>query len=581
MMSFPVVSRELIAAARRPSTYWTRLGAGASGLGVCVLAFASAAKIGNAAASENLFEAFTAVMLVYCYLAGLLAADSLSSEKREGTLGLLFLTDLRGRDVVLGKLAATSLNAAYGVVSVIPILAVCFLFGGLDLSRFCVVFLCALNLLFLSLGAALFSSSVCVSARRAAGLALVILVLLVLLPVAIAYFVFEALGLSPEWILRCSPVWTIQLVSDYGHRFSPAFRLTGFMGFFRLVLDYAPSFAIVHALGWILFLAACRRAPRSWQTREPSRRWVMASEWERRFVEGATAAKLAWRRECLGRNAYFWLAGRERHRGRLPWIFIASIFLIWLMGWWNTGLDSYWLRPWTSMVYVLLLQGFVKAWFAVQASQQFIEDRRCGALELLLTSPLSAVEIVSGQWEALRTQFLRPVAAIVLLEVALVLSVEIFGERGVSHWVIIGVVNIILIPLDFWALGGAAMAGTLSAARYQSAALVSIAPVLLGPWLVILVFRNADYGLNAGIMALPWLALCSAVDLAVGWRARARLFRDFRSSASARYSGKAGSRGLWRALRSLRMGDRGLGETAGGKSGGKTGELDVGSEYET
>ena len=40
-------------------------------------------------------------------------ADSLSAEKREGTLGLLFLTDLRGYDVVLTPTQRAALpNAA-------------------------------------------------------------------------------------------------------------------------------------------------------------------------------------------------------------------------------------------------------------------------------------------------------------------------------------------------------------------------------------------------------------------------------------------------------------------------------------
>ena len=45
----------------------------------------------------------------YCLLEGTrLAADCRGEEKREGTLGLLFLTDLQGYDVVLGKYLATS-----------------------------------------------------------------------------------------------------------------------------------------------------------------------------------------------------------------------------------------------------------------------------------------------------------------------------------------------------------------------------------------------------------------------------------------------------------------------------------------
>ena len=63
-------------------------------------------------------------------------ADCLSQEKREGTLGLLFLTDLKGHDVVLGKLVATSVRGFYGLLAVFPVLAVPLLLGGTTSGEF-------------------------------------------------------------------------------------------------------------------------------------------------------------------------------------------------------------------------------------------------------------------------------------------------------------------------------------------------------------------------------------------------------------------------------------------------------------
>src|SRR5256885_5281345 len=64
-----------------------------------------------------LFRALFGFAFVYCLFIGArLTADCLSEEKREGTLGLLFLTDLKGYDVVFGKLAATSVNSIYALV---------------------------------------------------------------------------------------------------------------------------------------------------------------------------------------------------------------------------------------------------------------------------------------------------------------------------------------------------------------------------------------------------------------------------------------------------------------------------------
>jgi hypothetical protein len=61
-------------------------------------------------------------------------ADALSEEKREGTLGLLFLTDLKGYDVVLGKLLATSLTSFYGVLAIVPPLSIPLLLGGVTVG---------------------------------------------------------------------------------------------------------------------------------------------------------------------------------------------------------------------------------------------------------------------------------------------------------------------------------------------------------------------------------------------------------------------------------------------------------------
>src|SRR6185503_4750639 len=58
-------------------------------------------------------------------------ADALSEEKREGTLGLLFLTELRAFEVVLGKMVARSLRGFYGMIATLPIFTFCVLLGGI------------------------------------------------------------------------------------------------------------------------------------------------------------------------------------------------------------------------------------------------------------------------------------------------------------------------------------------------------------------------------------------------------------------------------------------------------------------
>ena len=119
MTVFPVVGRELRVASRRPWTYWSRLVAVGVGLMICSWFLMVRGGIGIQVTGEPVFYVASAMALGFGLLAGLLfSADSVSSEKRDGTLGLLFLTDLKGYDVTLGKLAATSLGAFYGLIAV-------------------------------------------------------------------------------------------------------------------------------------------------------------------------------------------------------------------------------------------------------------------------------------------------------------------------------------------------------------------------------------------------------------------------------------------------------------------------------
>lgn len=56
-----------------------------------------------------------------CLGAGVfVTADCLSEEKRDGTLGLLFFTDLCGYDIVLGKLTAQLVHLGYALLAIIP-----------------------------------------------------------------------------------------------------------------------------------------------------------------------------------------------------------------------------------------------------------------------------------------------------------------------------------------------------------------------------------------------------------------------------------------------------------------------------
>src|SRR5689334_15521984 len=123
MRFLPIVVRELLEAARRRGTYWIRVGAAGAGLLVGGWILIIPGMTTPQTLGLTLFIPLAVIIYIYCTFIGVFrTADCLSEEKREGTLGLLFLTDLKGYDVVLGKLVASSLHAFYGVLALMPVL---------------------------------------------------------------------------------------------------------------------------------------------------------------------------------------------------------------------------------------------------------------------------------------------------------------------------------------------------------------------------------------------------------------------------------------------------------------------------
>src|SRR2546427_5571596 len=126
MTILPIVERELRGAARRPGTYWLRVTAAFVAIAVFgwMLLTLLRDNVPSTVHGRYLFRALFGLAFGYCLFIGArLTADCLSEEKRNGTLGLIFLTDLKGYDVVFGKLAATSLNSVYALLALLPVIS--------------------------------------------------------------------------------------------------------------------------------------------------------------------------------------------------------------------------------------------------------------------------------------------------------------------------------------------------------------------------------------------------------------------------------------------------------------------------
>src|SRR4051812_12179371 len=132
MNIWPVMQRELAFAARQRKTYRGRVVVGAITTAALMSLFYVHSKFGLGLLGRSfVMQGFSQVLFWGMFFGGAaLTADALSKEKREGTLGLLFLTPLKASEIILAKLFSVALQSIYSSLTFLPLLATPFLFGG-------------------------------------------------------------------------------------------------------------------------------------------------------------------------------------------------------------------------------------------------------------------------------------------------------------------------------------------------------------------------------------------------------------------------------------------------------------------
>lgn len=314
MTFLPIVERELRVAARRSGTYWSRTQVAMAGLvPTFFMLVGPTGFMTPAQRGAQIFQVLAFLAFFFAIISAVrFTADCISSEKREGTLGLLFLTDLKPSDVVIGKLAATALNAVSGLVGLIPVLAIPTLLGGVTLGDVGRLSLVLLNSLFFALSVAMFISVVSWHERKAAGLSTIVLLAFCIgLPV-VGGIIADSGGagqLAPLFA-QASPGYALAFVR------SGSFAAASGQFWFSTI--------VTHALGWIFFALACWRLPAAWQDRPTKSLLDRWRDWCRDLVMGNAASRVVFRRYALGLNPVFWLASRERRAVWYPWILLGS-----------------------------------------------------------------------------------------------------------------------------------------------------------------------------------------------------------------------------------------------------------------
>lgn len=532
----PVVERELRLASRGSSTYRWR--SGVVGVGLAAMALLTGALSSGAAPpnilGQSMFVTLVAVSSVYALLAGLVVtADTLSREKREGTLGLLFLTDLRGFDVVLGKIAASSLNTVYGLVGLLPLIAIPVMLGGVTIGSGVLSAVSILNLLFVSLSLGIAVSALSWDERRAAFASLILGLCLALGPISMSMWFSGDRRLAIA-LAACSPLAPLTLTA------TPTLsQMLGGAGssldlaFFGLLL--LPS----HLLGWGFLVLAGRWSGSVWHSRggAPVRRTVD----ERVFNARDPAARARARKRLLDVHPLVWLL--ERHPGKRYYAdgLAVSILAIWFFGFRSYGTNMFGGPTWFLIVPLSVTIHLVfAAWVVAESSMRWIQDRRSGALELLLCTSLTDRDLIRGHELALRRLFLRPVVVLILAEV----FVAFFGFDDLADrdsirgcWMMLALAWAVGCDLRALSWIGFRLAVSLPSVNRVGALALAITPMgpLVGALLTItgwnLVFGNMQ-PIRFGGGLLVWAAWVVVIDGVVGlWICRRWVVRELRAAA--------------------------------------------------
>ncbi|MCP5519681.1 MAG: ABC transporter permease [Verrucomicrobiales bacterium] len=530
MNVLPVIQRELQAASRRGATWHLRV------------AFACAAVLALGAGlvfPDVRLDERGQVVLVCLAVGGFalslftgayLTADTLSAEKREGTLGLLFLTPLNGRDIVLGKMACHSLQVGVGWLAVFPMFYLPVMLGGVLWTEVGRLLLALLLTMALSIAFGMFWSTVCTEARTAVLATVVTMLLLALLPWLPAFLVavFGRRGFTLQGFAECSPMTPV--VQAFQDNYRHVWR--SFLGTTPGAVVYWRSAAVAGGLSLALVFLSGTLLPRLWRRAEsagsrPARRRAPPAAWQERVRSDERLLALA------GSPA-LWLAARGAAEARwlrgLRWL---TLLFFGLMLFVSVG-TRHWEEGFVSAMGAAYgLHLVVRIHAILTATRALHEDRRSGALELLLVTPLSEPSLLEGYQRSFVQALQNPRRSLLLMNVALQSMVIVFGRQLHMHggeWAIFSAFftgGFVVTLSDFFTLRWIGPVAALRATTHLRAAGRVFAASMLVPWLgfvatflIAIQFNEEEV---AAVIFASWAAVCVGWNALLGAGARAWL----------------------------------------------------------
>ena len=425
MAAWPLIVRELRELSRQGQLFWIRVIAAAIAFGTTAFLLLDRTFLGREV-GIYIFGALNHILFFTIIAIGpLITADCIAREKREGTLGLLLLSPLTPRDIILSKLAMNALRAFTLLLAVIPLMALPIVFGGVPIG-YIIHWICRhLLALSIALSAGLIASTLYREFIQAAVVAEICCIGLLI--VSGGFGVFSILGPAiGAFLILVSISFCSALLKGRWEKDSAG---------------YEQPF-------WIRMFSE-------------SQAWHDVFRWDTQ--KARSRHPIAWLQE------YSWSA-RLAKWGWCAFVVIAQFFIL------VVGLAS---SNKTFQNAQMALGTVVILGLALSGANSFRTERLTGAMELLLVTPLSPLKIIGGRLWGMWVHFFPAVTILVFLWIA---SAPLLRSRpgeaylALSSYIFLPMIGLFISMLPWNVLVAAAVIFVLGA----------VAPIYVGNALALL-----------------------------------------------------------------------------------------------
>jgi ABC-type transport system involved in cytochrome c biogenesis permease component len=531
MRSLPIAHRELIVAGRQSWTYHTRVLAAVllTALSVVLLGFS-----GGGGIPQGTFKIVSSTVFAACLLGGMfLSADSIVAERRNGTLGLLFLTPLGGFDVSTGKLVACGIRGLCALLGILPILALPLMMGGISGTTFWTTSVGLLATFACSSAIGLWASARSDSAPAAYSLALLLLLAFCALPPFFAWILRESELFPPDVPLHVelfSPIGSLA----YGWMADSVATTGRNRALFSTLVSLSLATLLTLLAARQLQLNGRRDRPRQTEAKpnptpgtapprahhSPAKN-ALLNPFARQYAQRIPRTRALDWIQTLGLMAF---AGFQLAAFTLPDRTAIPMFI-------------------TAMLVAYGLHVVFKIRTALAAGAPWFEEIQQGGLELLLSTPLNLYSLREGHGQAVRNHVSRH--RWILTAVNLVLCLNLFDQdldindaaiRTTFLSLFLG--GLLSLWVDLPTLIHGAFLQSLRQRKLGSVLTRTLLPVILPPWCSALaLFICGTNGINdeeISVLFVTFHLVHLVVSFGAATKASLTLKRDLRTLATQR-----------------------------------------------